>query len=119
MDMTKFGGDQYLKVEDVRLSGPVRVTIEAIEDGAFDRPVAVLSDGSTVQLNVTNTRALIRAWGGNSTDWLNREIELAIGQVDYRGEPTDSIVIRPISATLPVSARKAPVESEIDSDIPF
>jgi hypothetical protein len=62
MDMSKFGGDQYLKVEDVRASGPVRVTIEAVKDGAFDKPVALLSDGSTVQLNVSNVRTLIRVW---------------------------------------------------------
>jgi hypothetical protein len=74
MDMTKFGGDQYLKVEDVRASGLVRVTIEAIEDGPFDKPVASLSDGSALQLNITNTRVLIRTWGPNSDDWINREI---------------------------------------------
>jgi hypothetical protein len=119
MDMSKFGGDQYLKVEDVRASGPVKVVIETITEGAFDKPIARLSDGSALQLNVTNTRALIREWGKNSEDWLNREIELAIDQVDFRGELTDSIVVRPISATLPVSARTTPVEPDIDSDIPF
>jgi hypothetical protein len=126
MDMSKFGGDQYLKVEDVRASGPVRVTIEAVKDGAFDKPVALLSDGSTVQLNVSNVRTFIRVWGKNSEDWLNREIELAIDQVDYRGEPTDTIVIRPLSAAIPVSARKtppaatmSPAGGPIDDDIPF
>jgi hypothetical protein len=120
MDMSKFGGDQYLKVEDVRASGPVRATIEAVRDGNFDKPVAHLSDGSAVQLNVSNVRTLIRAWGKNSEDWLNREIELVLDQVEYRGELTDSIVVRPISAALPVSARKAPpAGGPIDDDIPF
>jgi hypothetical protein len=119
MDMTKFGGDQYLKVEDIRASGPVRATIEAIKDGPFDKPVASLSDGSALQLNVSNTRTLIRTWGKNSEDWLGREIELEIDQVDFKGEPTDSIVVRPISAAIPISERKTPSAPEIDDDIPF
>jgi hypothetical protein len=65
-------------------------------------------------------RTLIRAWGKNSEDWLNREIELVLDQVEYRGEPTDSIVVRPISAAIPVSARKTPpAGGPIDDDIPF
>jgi hypothetical protein len=119
MDMSKFGGDQYLKVEDIRASGPVRVTIEAVSAGNFDKPVASLSDGSTVQLNVSNTRTLIRVWGKNSEDWVGREIDLSIGQVDFRGEPTDSIVISPASAAIPIGERKPPVEPNIDDDIPF
>jgi hypothetical protein len=85
MDMNKYGGDRYLKVEDIRASGPVRATIEAIEDGAFDKPVAALSNGDTVQLNQSNTRALIRAWGPNSDDWIGLEVELSIGQINFRG----------------------------------
>jgi hypothetical protein len=125
MDMSKFGGDAYLKVEDVRASGPVRVAIESIEDGPFDKPVASLSDGSSLQLNITNTRKLINSWGSNSDAWIGREIEVSIGQVDFKGEPTDAIVVRPISAAIPIAERKpppAPAETsdfDIDSDIPF
>jgi hypothetical protein len=61
MDMTKFAGDQFLKVEDVRASGPVRVTIEDIRSGQYDKPVASLSDGSALQLKYrTHARSLGR-----------------------------------------------------------
>jgi hypothetical protein len=42
MDMTRYGGDVYLRVEDIRESGPKRVKIEGVEDGQFDKPVAAL-----------------------------------------------------------------------------
>jgi len=124
MDMQKYGGDQYLKVEDLRISGPVQATIEAVEDGPFDKPVAVLSDGSSVQLNITNTRTLIKAWGRDSAAWVGREVKLSIEQVDYKGEPTDSIVVRPISAAIPIGERKPPPPAEeppppTDDDIRF
>ncbi len=120
MDMSKFSGDAYLKVEDIRVSGPVRVAIETITEGTFDKPVANLSDGSALQLNISNTRTLVRTWGKNSEDWLGREIELAIGQVEFKGELTDSIVVSPVSAAIPIGERKAPPAPEIDdSDIPF
>jgi hypothetical protein len=108
MDMTKFGGDQFLKIEDIRATGPIRALIEGLEDGPFGRPIASLSNGSSLQLNITNTRRLINVWGANSDSWINREIELAIDQIEYRGELTDSIVVRPISATIPIGERKAP-----------
>jgi hypothetical protein len=119
MDMSKFSGDAYLKVEDIRVSGPVRVAIETITEGTFDKPVANLSDGSALQLNISNTRTLVRTWGKNSEDWLGREIELAIGQVEFKGELTDSIVVSPVSAAIPIGERKAPPAPEIVDDIPF
>jgi hypothetical protein len=69
----------------------MRVAIEAIEDGNFDKPVAALSNGDTVQLNQSNTRTLMRAWGPNSEDWIGREIELSIEQVTTKASlPTAS-----------------------------
>jgi hypothetical protein len=119
MDMSKFGGDQYLKVEDLRINGPVQAVIETVEDGPFDKPVAILSDGSSVQLNITNTRTLIKAWGRDSAAWIGREVKLSVEQVDFRGEPTDSIVVRPVSA-IPLGEQKRPGPDPIDDpDIPF
>ena len=120
MDMSKYAGDSYLTLDDLRASGPLQATIESIDDGNFDKPVAKLSDGSAVQLNISNTRALIRNWGKNSADWLGREIEVSIGKVPFRGDLVDGIVVRPVSAALPESARTpAPEPPPIDDDIPF
>jgi hypothetical protein len=126
MDMARHAGDAYLRVEDVRESGPVKATITAIEDGAFDKPVAVLSDDTSVQLNQSNVRTLIRVWGKNSDDWIGKEIGLSVGQIFYNEKQVDTIVIKPISPAIPVEGRKpAPPASakssrdELDDDIPF
>jgi hypothetical protein len=119
MDMTGYGGDSYLTLADLRASGPLQTTITKIEEGQFDKPVASLADGSNLQLNVSNTRRLIKAWGPNSDDWLGREIAIAVEQVDYKGEPTDAIVVTPISATIPIEARKPSTEPDLSDEIPF
>jgi len=125
MDMTQFAGEIYLRAQDIRASGPTQVAIEDIKDGRFGKPVAVLSDGTSLQLNATNTRALVRVWGPNSADWIGREIELSVGPVPYKGEVQDGILVRPISPPIPLSERKRlkPPEpaltSPIDDDIPF
>ena len=125
MDMGKYAGDAYRRVEDVRESGPLQAKITTIEDGAFDKPVAVLSDGTSVQLNQSNVRTLIRAWGKNSDDWIGKEIELAIGQITYNEKLVDTIVIKPISPAIPMKERStppaasAPSRAELDDDLPF
>jgi hypothetical protein len=76
-------------------------------------------------LNQTNVRILIRAYGPESRDWIGREIELYIGPTTYRGQVQDSILVKPISPSIPLSERKPmmPAKSApkppIDDDIPF
>ena len=70
MDMSKFGGDQYLKVEDAPASDLCGHDRGNRGRGYSTGRSRSLSNGSTVQLNVTNTRALIRRGVRNSTDWL-------------------------------------------------
>ena len=61
MDMSKYMGSFFLKVEDVE-EGPRRVRIVKIETGQYDKPVATFDDNSRLSLNVTNSRALGRAF---------------------------------------------------------
>src|SRR5262249_6342107 len=70
MDMSQFTGGQFLKVADLRENGPIRVTIVAVElSTKFDKPELVFDDGTTLSLNATNCRALVRHWGSDSKDW--------------------------------------------------
>ena len=125
LGMTRYAGDLYLRVEDIRERGPKQVKIESVEDGQFGKPVAALSDGASLTLNQTNVRILIRAYGPESRDWIGREIELYIGPTTYQGRLQDSILIKSISPPIPLSERKRlkPPEpaltSPIDDDIPF
>src|SRR5262245_27770654 len=63
MDVSKYLGSTFLKVADVKVSGPIRVVIASIVEGKFDKPDLVFDDGTRLTLNVTNTRILARAYG--------------------------------------------------------
>jgi hypothetical protein len=124
MDMLKYAGGVYVRVEDIRESGPKRVRIEGVVDGQFDKPVAAFSDGTSLTLNLTNVRILIRSYGQESRDWIGQEVELYIGPTTYQGRVQDSILVKPISAPIPLSERKAlkpvkPAKPPIEDDIPF
>ena len=126
IDMARYAGDIYLRAEDIRESGPRRGRIEGIADGQFDKPVATFNDATSLTLNQTNVRTLMRVWGANSIDWIGREIELYIGPTTYQGQVQDSILVKPISRPIPLSERKAlkpvkpaPESDPLDDNIPF
>jgi hypothetical protein len=106
MDMRRYAGGVFVRVEDIHESGPKRVKIEGVEDGQFEKPVLVHSDGTSLTLNQTNVRTLKRVWGPNSTDWVGQEIELYIGPTTYQGRLQDSVLVKPISPPVPLSERK-------------
>jgi hypothetical protein len=119
MDMTKYMGSPFLKPEDVE-EGPRRVTIAKIEDGKYDKPVVTFDDNSRLSLNVTNSRALGRAYGTDSRDWIGMEVELYLGETEYNKEPKTSVLIRPL--TSPAAARtsaKPQPDRDMDDEIPF
>jgi hypothetical protein len=125
MDMSKYGGVVYLKVDDLR-GGPRRVTIAKVKDGNFDKPDAVFTDESILSLNATNVRALLKVYGPDSNDWTLREVELQLGRVKYQGAPTESIVVVPLSPGLTAAELKeaqdrvnAGNRAEMDDSIPF
>jgi hypothetical protein len=125
VDMRKYAGGNYLRVDDVR-DGPRRQTIVRVKDGNYDRPDAIFNDGSILSLNPSNVRVLAKAYSDDSELWTGREIELRLGSVPYQGRPTDSIIVAPISAPLSDAERQAVQErlatknrSEIEDSIPF
>jgi hypothetical protein len=100
MDMSKYAGGNFLKVADLKEQGPFKAKIIDIEIGEkFGKPNMTLSEGSILSLNATNVGTLIRAYGSDSDDWLNKEIELYVGETDYKGELVPTILIRPVSAS--------------------
>jgi hypothetical protein len=125
-DMSKYMGSRFLKVADVKEGGTFQAKIVAIEIGSkFDKPEAVLDDGSVLSLNATNCGRLGRAYGAEGNDWIGKEIELSVGEVDYQGQPTETILVKPISPPL---EKKAPVKPQkrsntgkdnLDDTIPF
>jgi len=120
MNMREFAGEMFLKVEDLRGSGPKKVTIGSIGDGSYGKPVLKFTDGTLLSVNATNAKTLIRAYGEESDDWPAKTVELYIGQTQFKGTPTDSILVRPISPAIPLAKRTAPKPTDdISDDIPF
>jgi hypothetical protein len=117
MDMRKFSGEHFIKVDDVR-DGPVQAQIAAVRMGKYDRPELVFESGDVLSLNVTNNQILVRAYGKNSEDWIAKEIELLLGEIEYLGSMQETVRVRPVSPPLkPVDQKKPPVD--FDDEIPF
>jgi hypothetical protein len=123
MNMMKYAGDLYLRVEGIRESGRKQVKIEGVEEGQFDKPVAAFNGGTSLTLNHPNVRTLMRSYGPESSNWISRDIELYIGTTTYQGRVQDSILVKPISPPIPVNERKPlkpakPEPEPLDDDIP-
>jgi hypothetical protein len=123
VDMSKYMGSQFWKVADVKESGPFQAKIADVEiNEKFDKPKPEvhLDDGSILSLNATNVGRLVRAYGANSDDWIGKEIELSIGEVDYQDKAVETILVKPIS---PPIENKAPAKpkrrDELNDEIPF
>lgn len=78
MDMRKFAGKAFVKVDDVR-EGPLAVRIAAVEPGSYDKPNLIFETCEALSLNATNSRILVRAYGPDSDDWLGKDIQLELG----------------------------------------
>ena len=116
MHMSKYLGSVFLKVGGIRASGPIRVRITDVSEGQFGKPDLTFHDRTQLSLNVTNVRVLVRAYGMDSDDWLDKEVELEVGEIRYRGQPQEAILIKPIS---PPIENKAPPKPEFVDDAPF
>jgi hypothetical protein len=116
MDMRKYVGEMFIKVDDVR-DGPLRMQIAAIKEGQFEKPDMVFESGEVLSLNATNTRILMRAYGQDSADWVGKEVELALGQIPFQGQLRDSVVVKPISPS--VAGKGGETTGELDDQIPF
>jgi hypothetical protein len=106
MDMQAYAGEHYYSVADFTgADGPVEETIIGTKTGKWDKPVLILASGNLLSLNVTNVRCLVKAWGRNSTDWLDKQVALFVGQVETQNGVQDAVLVRPLSPPLPAERR--------------
>jgi hypothetical protein len=124
MDVSKYLGSQYLKVANMPKDGFKAKIVAITPNTKFDKVELVLSEGSTLLLNMTNVQTLARAYGCESDDWVDREIGLFVGETEYKDEMVPTILIEPISdgpknkkAATPQPKKKPP--PDMDDEIPF
>jgi hypothetical protein len=120
MDMRRFSGEHYIKVAEVR-DGPIHAQIAAVKQGKFDKPDLVFETGDVLSLNATNSKILLRAFGPNSEDWIGKQLELFLGEVQFQQKVQEAVIVRPISPPLkPADQTKLPPGGDdMNDQIPF
>jgi hypothetical protein len=118
VDMSKYSGKTFIKIGDVR-DGPLHLQIAVVEEGQFGRPNLVFESGEVLSLNATNNKILMRGYGPISDDWIGKEIELFLGQVEYQKKMQEAVMVRPISPSLKTSAQTKASKTDFADEIPF
>jgi hypothetical protein len=121
MDMRKYSGETFIKVDDVR-NGPIQVQIAVVKEGKYDKPNLVFETGEVLGLNSTNNRTLIRAYGPNSDGWIGKEIELYLGEIEYQGSMQPAVLVRPISPPIAAKEKAAAAKKlgdELSDEVPY
>lgn len=123
VDMRKYGGGA-IRPDDLRDGPRVEKIIEISENETHKCAVLHLTSGDQLFCWASTARVLNRAWGFDSDDWLDQEIELSIGM--YRDKKSDTekemVVVRAISppkAKAGSSGPPAPLNDDMNDDIPF
>jgi hypothetical protein len=113
MDMTRFSGSTFLKVDDLRKASR-KERIAVVNIGKYDKPDLVFESGKKFSLNATNVEMLINAYGSESDDWVGHVIELHLGQIKYKGDQQDAVLVRPISRSEREAKQLEPVQRKPD-----
>jgi hypothetical protein len=50
---------------------------------------------------------LVRAYGPDSDDWVGKEIELYLGEVEYQKDFQPAVLVRPVSPSITTAAKSA------------
>lgn len=130
----------YLKAEDIEPHVKLEDIITDVKTTDFDekgeiisKPVISLESGTQIVLNQTRLRALIRGFGPNSDNWLDKKIMISRTSTTYGGKTVAAIAIEPVSApqiaAQPPKRARPVIESgksksagsppPINDDIPF
>jgi hypothetical protein len=118
MDMKKYGGERFLKVNDVR-DGPIQGQIAVVKEGKWDKPNVVLESGDVLSLNGTNIKTLTRAYGAESDYWIGKQIELFLGVIQFQGSDREAVLVRPISPPIKPDNSSKAAEKPFNDEIPF
>ena len=116
MDMRQYAVTTFIKVDHVR-DGPLRLKISEVKQGKYDKPDVYFATGEVLSLNGTNAATLIREFGPDSDDWIDKEVELKLGKIKYQGELQEAVIVEPITRLTAAEKKKA--VAKMDDEIPF
>jgi hypothetical protein len=117
MDMTRYASSGFINLEN--LKGPEQKTIKAIEEGNYGKPDLIFDDGTRLSLNKTNVGTLIRAFGKDDKDWIDKRVEIYPGTLRYNGADNPAVLVRSLTPPTTAKAKPQPVREELDDEVPF
>ena len=110
MIASQFTAGEHLRALDLN-GQTVQVQISAVTVKDFDEGqklvLGFVGRDQTLVLNKTNTNAVIDLYGGETDDWIGRDVEVYPTRVDFSGKQVDALRLRP-----PV-APAAPMETSV------
>jgi hypothetical protein len=119
MDVRKYLGRSFIKVDDVR-DCSLQLQIADVKEGKFDKLDVSFETSETLSLNATNTKILVHAYGPNSDGWIGKQIELTLGTVRFQNKPQETVIVKPISPSIATADRTpAPKADVFNDDIPY
>jgi hypothetical protein len=122
MDMRKYSGEHFVKVDDVK-DGPIKGQIAVVKEGKWDKPNIVFESGDVLSLNATNIKTLTHAFGTESDYWIGKMVEMFVGVIQYQGSDHEVVLVRPITPSVKDGAtdqkKPPPSADEMSDEIPF
>jgi hypothetical protein len=97
MDVRAFRKPRFLKVEDIKASGPRVDRIVGLKEGKFEKPELILESGDMIGLSASNLDTLARAYGYESELWCGHQIKLYAGEGEFNKKPVEMVLIEPLS----------------------
>jgi hypothetical protein len=104
-DMLKYTGSAFINPGDVK----------ELADPGDDRrrrgrkirqTELIFDDGTKLSVNATNAKVLIRGYGREGEDWIDKKIELCLGELEYDDKANEAVLVKPILS--PVEKKKSP-----------
>lgn len=96
MDLTKYAGANFITLETVR-DKTLRETVAEVSEGQFGKPVLTFESGKMVSVNKTSIKELIKAFGTKSSDLVGQRVEVSAGQIPFKGQLTDAVLVMPLN----------------------
>jgi hypothetical protein len=110
-------GSAFLKPEDIPT--PVVKTIVGAAMGKFGKINLEFDDETMLGLNASNWKRLNRAWGDETSSWIDKRVKLSAGTAPYNGDDLPSVILEPILAPPAVKLPGPNAIDDISDDIPF
>jgi hypothetical protein len=110
VDIRQFRKPKFLKIEDIRASGPREDGIVGVKEGKFEKPDLLLESGDMIGLSATNIDVLAREYGWETKLWSGHAIRLVVGQGESNDKPVDMVLIEPISKAEKTAEETSPTK---------